>query len=276
MFKKVFRRDFNWIFRYWWIGAVISVLTTVVASFMLRASLGSINSPEGSLLLPVLGILLSCAMYIAVICGYVAVWGATHYRFYRNFFTDEGYLTFTLPLKRRTLLLSKTLNSALWQVIHGALLVLCLILALVINLAGQSYGSSNMEALGDIIPWGWVALYLAELILITVGGAVLSTCAVELCITVGSIIASKHKLLVAVGIYYIGATVISTVGQAFTFLNGGTLIRGLDIITERASEGVGMMTFAIIGLWFLGAICTLAMALYLLTQHLIENKLNLD
>ena len=275
MLKKVFKRDFNRIFRYWWIGAAVSALTTLVASLMMRFSVNGVNE-GGNVLLPVLGILVSCAMYIAVICGYFAVWGAVHYGFYRNFYTDEGYLTFTLPVKRRTLLLSKTLNSTLWQVIHGALLLLCLAIALVINLAGRGDGSTDVGAVIDVIPWGWLGLYLAELILIAVAGVALSTCAVELCITFGAIIAAKHKLLVAVVIYYIGATVISTVGQTFTLFNGGTLIRGLDIITERASEGVGMMTFALIGLWLLAAICTLTVALYLVTQHLIENKLNLD
>ena len=39
------------------------------------------------------------------------------YRFYTSTFTDEGYLTFTLPVKRSTILLSKTVNAVIWTIL---------------------------------------------------------------------------------------------------------------------------------------------------------------
>lgn len=38
-------------------------------------------------------------------------------RFYKNFLTDEAYLTFTLPVKTSTLIVSKQLNGILWNLL---------------------------------------------------------------------------------------------------------------------------------------------------------------
>ena len=51
--------------------------------------------------LAVLGVSLGIMLYLAV-------------RFYRSMFTDEGYLTHTLPATSRQLLLSKVLIMAAW------------------------------------------------------------------------------------------------------------------------------------------------------------------
>ncbi len=51
----------------------------------------------------------------------------TAIRFYKNLFTDEGYLMFTLPVKASDLLISKGLVAALWRLISAFVMGLSLL-----------------------------------------------------------------------------------------------------------------------------------------------------
>ncbi len=59
-------------------------------------------------------------------------------RFYKNFATDEAYLTFTLPVKTSSLVISKQINGIFWNlisiVVFGAALFIVLGEPLIINL----------------------------------------------------------------------------------------------------------------------------------------------
>ncbi|MDD5887484.1 MAG: hypothetical protein PUC71_08220 [Oscillospiraceae bacterium] len=48
------------------------------------------------------------------------------YRFYKNFFTDEGYLMLTLPTKPRHLVFSKLLNYFIWMLFSSAMAIFSL------------------------------------------------------------------------------------------------------------------------------------------------------
>ena len=48
------------------------------------------------------------------------------YWFYKNLFTDEGYLMHTLPVKSWQLVASKLTGLFFWQVIDGAIILLCI------------------------------------------------------------------------------------------------------------------------------------------------------
>ena len=64
------------------------------------------------------------AVYVAAV-GFVLM-----YRFYKHKFTDEGYLTFTLPVKTNHIFLSSGLNMVIWTVI--AFLVALLMYAMML------------------------------------------------------------------------------------------------------------------------------------------------
>ena len=53
-----------------------------------------------------MAMLLVIACVMAIIASAVVTELLVFVRFYKNFFTDEGYLTFTLPVSRKDLLLS--------------------------------------------------------------------------------------------------------------------------------------------------------------------------
>lgn len=282
MFKKVFKRDFKAIRDIWWIVAVSALALTVVGALVMRLCLEAVSSEDasvGGMLLSSLGIIGGGICFVAVIASIGVTWLLAHYHFYKNFYTDEGYLTFTLPVSRKTLHLSKTVNSVLWQTAHILLLLLCVLIAAVIFIVGAQTGESVggsvgiFESLG-ISFGGWGVLYIVLLAIATVVSLALSTCLVQLCITVGAVIAQKHKLLVSIGIYYLVGGVFSTVSQIGMFLGGGELVAKLfELIV--IGDGLSHFTVLVMLLWLVAGMATLTVALFLAVQHLIDRKLNL-
>ena len=72
---------------------------------------------SGFLLCSVLSLFTACAVTLIFV----------FIRYYKNFFTDEGYLTFTLPVKRSTLLNAKTVNAMIWGLLLIAFIIACAI-----------------------------------------------------------------------------------------------------------------------------------------------------
>lgn len=155
-------------------------------------------------------ILLMVAAVMAVaVCAAASVF-AVIWRFYKSRFTDEGYLTFTLPVNHHQLLLSSILNS-----IFGVLLVVLACFAAV----GIVFGLVFLAFPKDII-WAdvWVSWELVRQQLwdsfsknadqfalagfTAVSGALSQLICLMLAVTIGSLIAKKHKIIAAVGVYY--------------------------------------------------------------------------
>lgn len=62
----------------------------------------------------------SVALYIFALFGLMIMTAVfLIMRFYKNFLTDEAYLTFTLPVKTSTLVISKQLNGIIWTLLTG-------------------------------------------------------------------------------------------------------------------------------------------------------------
>ncbi len=116
--------------------------------------------------------------------------------------------------------------------------------------------------------WGLLALVL--LLLIQLYGSGLT----YLCITIGSILAKKHKLLAGIGLYYLVNMVVSFVGQFFMmFLLSGVLY----VIAAAANAGGAVMglTISAVLLCLCAAVASAAAVLHFTTLGKLERKLNL-
>lgn len=186
-------------------------------------------------------------------------------RFYKRCFTDEGYLTFTLPVNSHQILLSGIANTVL-----GMLVVM---VAAVVGV-GIIFGLF-MTAIPQEIIWAdvWVSLKDAmaqillslrknarEFLMLSFTGimrAFASLIELMLAITVGAQIAKKHKIIAAVAVYY-GINV--AVGMVSSFL----------AMTAVFSQNLS---------WLLGSMailsCVAVAGGYFLMHWLISRKLNL-
>lgn len=167
-------------------------------------------SSEAPLLADILCVFLMIAAIIAIsICAASAIFFLI-YRFYKSRFTDEGYLTFTLPVTNHQLLLSSITNTTLNLLIVGVVTAVTVLLIFLLALS----------AVPDVAVWEELKQVWPEIL------AVLKQAAAEdagllalmafsgvasffrqiiqlmLAVTIGALIAKKHKLLAAVGVYY--------------------------------------------------------------------------
>ena len=137
MFKKCLKYDLRAVWKVWWILAVSVTGLCIVGSLGLRFFIQNVSMGEEPVSTPIMigsifAMLLFIASIIALIAFVVVTFILVYYRYYKNLFTDEGYLTFTLPVRRQTLYLSKTLNALIWEVASVVVVVLNVLFALLV------------------------------------------------------------------------------------------------------------------------------------------------
>lgn len=203
----------------------------------------------------------------------------TAVRFYKNLFTDEGYLMFTLPVKTSDLLLSKMLVAVLWKLIS---IVFTMLSIFGIATVGISYLSDMSivhffqeffdlfkDALSEMretlmIP---IPLFFLWLLLIGVCSLVFSILFIYTCICLGQFW-SRHK---------IGGAILAYFGLRFVF----RLFRQIFAIPlsnfsyydiEDFSAGTWLLIM-FVTLLLMGGLCV---AMYCICNYIMSKKLNLD
>lgn len=193
-------------------------------------------------------LLLIAGIMAIAICGagsvFVVIW-----RFYKSRFSDEGYLTFTLPVNHHQLLLSSILNSVFSVLIVVAacftavgIVVVLFLSAFPLKLIWADVLMSAKQILNQI--WESLCENAQEVTMVAASalvGAVASLIELMLAVTIGAMIAKKHKILAAVAVYYginlalsfvqsmFAATVIFS--QNFNWLMGSTILVSLAAAT---------------------------------------------
>ena len=211
-----------------------------------------------------------CVLLIMAGVGAVAICSAGSlfflvYRFYKRCFTDEGYLTFTLPVTTHQILLSSFLNTIIGELIMLAAVCLSVAIAVLLfltafpeNLIWADVSVGLKEAFSQM----WVSLAEHMDVLASLAGtgiiSVLSELIVlMLAVTIGALIAKKHKILAAVGVYY-GISIVQSF--ALTFAN-------LSVVDKQIVLGFFSVT-SLTGL-------VIGIGGYFLMHYLVDKKLNL-
>ena len=235
-----------------------------------------VNSHDGggSDALEILSVLFMIAAMIALAVVGAAAVLVYMGRFYKSRFTDEGYLTFTLPVNTHQNLLASLVNTAIGMVLITLVICACGVLWLAIAFAGvEGFYQTVWEHFPELweklwslvqthageIPWG----VMARGMLSALTGAINSLVMLMLAVTVGSLIAKKHKILAAVAVFY-GIHVLISIATAFlmsatTALSGGALAAMSSFFGRTAL----LMT-------------ALSLGGYFLMYWLVDRKLNLN
>ena len=195
------------------IGALCAVvlisgaLLGLLGNLLLRESSGSWQLPD---FVNVLFSLLSMTAMLAVTLSLAASVFYALWRYYRSRFTEEGYLTYTLPVNNHQLMLSSILASVLEILLVGLATVAAMAMAFGIFAAGLPWNevdsaswellwSKGGELLDSLHPVaGDVLLVLLNMVLM--GLATLLT--LMLAVTIGATAAKKHPILLAIAVYY--------------------------------------------------------------------------
>lgn len=156
-------------------------------------------------------VLLSCGIVAIAVCCAASLFFMI-YRFYKRCFTDEGYLTFTLPVTNHQILLSSIINCIIGTLI--VILTAALAAAIIFAMFLLAINSIQTILWADVwIAWSEVCTQLWDSFVKNIDlfailgfsglfGALSEIILLMLSVTIGSLIAKKHKILAAVGAYY--------------------------------------------------------------------------
>lgn len=204
-------------------------------------------------------------------------------RFYQSRFTDQGYLTFTLPVNAHQNFLAAFVNTLIWSVLTGLSVILAFVL---MGIAGfNALGADTISQfkqefeflLGDAFQEttsAFLPVLPGYAVQVAVAG-VYSIVVAMTCLTVGATLAKKHKILAAIGIYYL-------ISMATSMLQNTLMVS----LTEKMDEllfsnpNVGVEAVTEMLKQLLAASLPLQIAMiagcYILSTQLMKKKLNLN
>lgn len=252
---------------------LISLGASMMGGMTMRYLIGASEQQTQQNLIVVLNVLGLVAAIIALSITGVAALVLLIGRFYKSRFTDEGYLTFTLPVTAHQNLLASLLNTVIGMVIIffvicGAFCIWMFIGFSALEGFGEfmkelwSFTPELFEEFGHLVEEvgaGNMVLIFANILI----GCISEIVLLMLAVTIGSIIATKHKILASVGMYYgihVGMSMLTTV------------LFSCAAIGERTGVRIVSSVFGLT----LGLTVVLTVAGYFLMYWLVRKKLNLN
>ena len=202
-------------------------------------------------------------------------------RYYKNLFSDEGYLTFTLPVKTGSIILSKLFTAVIWSVI----VAVCTIIGVMIFvLFGTSASFINNEVVDgfsqvfkQIFEFYFTGsavqiIYLIEILISIIVSLFTNILLMYLAITIGCQIAKKHKVLASIGMYFVISSVVSVLSTIIQVITTTTLYGGFDFIyVEPTLSDVTLILLPSIIFSIILGVCY-----FLLNNYILKNKLNIE
>jgi hypothetical protein len=218
------------------------------------------------------------AVYLSLFIIPVMVFVLTVRRFYKSFFTDEGYLTFTLPVSVDCHITSK-LTAALIADVFGVVTAVLYVGIIALGAAIANFGAmkdfvaglglgSMFEMLGYLGLDSVVSLFL--MIVHTILSILANYLLLYLSISLGCMLAKKHRFIVC-GACYLGVTTVVSVIS---------YIVSIIVVFVLAAAATQVQNMGIIVNIILAALSALvaveAVACYFITRYILKNKVNLD
>ncbi len=231
----------------------------------------------------------SIGYFILLIAPAIVLLIYTALRFYRNLFTDEGYLMHTLPVKKWELITAKGLVAVIWNVITTITTLLAVFLVVLLISMSSQYGGvtwaditeSFAQFFHEAIPivkemfrmpvWMVALLFLGNFIV----GAFYNTLLLYASVSIGHLW-KKHPM---------AGTVLSYIGfyLAISFLTSAFSINSLNLTMgniffasdSTAYASMGDYILSVLGNSYLVSAIGI-LVFYSITEWIMSHKLNLD
>lgn len=262
MLGKLIKHEFKAVSKILGILHIALLITTIMGIFAINLSKNNTFEYINKVTL-VLYILILMAVAVAVLIYFIV-------RFYRNLFTDEGYLMNTLPVKSYELILSKLIVSIIWTLINAV----CTAFSSLILIVSQISLSDLYKGLNQIVSeltreTGIEMISFFSLIVI---GGLISIFYMLLMfytsIALGQTM-RNHKILFSMGAYvvlYVFSQIISVLGL---------LPFGFTAILEPDNFDYNTIFTPVMLLSYFVSIF-LAIVYFAITNYVLHKKLNLE
>lgn len=224
MFAKLLKHEWRSTRGSLGILCLICLGASLMGGLTMRYLIGASEQQTEHNLVVVLNVLGLIAAIIAVAIAAFAALVLLIGRFYRSRFTDEGYLTFTLPVNTHQNLLASMLNTVIGMVLIFFVICAALCIWMLLGFSALEGFWKFIKELVSVTPEifeefgllvketgvGNVVLFFLNALV----GGLSEIVILMLAVTIGSIIATKHKILASVGMYYgihVGMSSLTTV-----------------------------------------------------------------
>lgn len=201
-------------------------------------------------------------------------------RFYKNLFSDEGYLSQTLPVTMGQHLLSKTITGTLWGWIDYILILVSLYIGIATPEILKLYRGNQVEILRQL---GFTGKYAAVtpvqiiVFLLVAGliGCIANTVIYYASIMLGQLF-SSHRVIGAIACYFGISTILAAVSFIVIFISDLTTgnIFLISTNTENLFSFVEYMVQLLI--ISIGISIVTTVVLYILMLVLMKKKLDLN
>ena len=267
MVKKLIKYDFASYMRLL-IPIQLAVLGIAVINRIVQLFENYDNEVYGIIFGSSLGLYIISIVVALVLTTIIAI-----VRFYQGMYSNEGYLSHTLPVTPTQHIFSKLIVSMLFEL--GTLFTVF------VSFCIATLGEMNIEifkAAGFLfgkaferLHWNF-PFYIAEFVLLMIIAFAAAMLKLYFCISVGQL-AQKKKILLAVGVYfgiYIITQIIGTVFIVFVTLNpdlferlGEWIEKNIELFWHISTIGSAVISLVIGSVYFL------------LTRFIMSRKLNL-
>lgn len=275
MLRKLIKYDMKSLNRFLPVMHIFILLSSILIRIFITGRITPQTDSDQMNLFMLLTFILYFTIIVALSTGTYLIAGI---RFYRNMFTDEGYLTRTLPVTNGTHLLSKTIAGSIWAVINMLFIYLCTYIV-----AWTPYIKTVVEENKDeiLVEFGFVGKYadlsistaLMILLLFSLFGAVGSIIMIYASVAFGQLF-SSHRVLGAVVSYFVITTLISVLSVVVMVLFGNET--RLMITSSSFESEFNFISYIIEVMKITGIFeIVTSVVLYITTHYIMNKKINL-
>lgn len=229
--------------------------------------------------LPLSGVMMIITFYVAIIGVSLGITIYFAVRYYKNMFTDEGYLTNTLPVSSHQLLLSKVITMFSWDII--SILAIAASVAIFMGMIILAFmepgdGKNIVDGFWELFDMSiWDSPYMQEfegfcvsMIVMVLASAFSGTMTIVASVTIGQMV-RRHRILGAFGAYFAIGTVMQIISTVILF---PYMISTFDNIYIETPFPLMTAMYLIIS----AVSVIIGVGLYFLSEYLIRKQLELE
>lgn len=260
MLKKLIRYDMRYFCRV--LPKVFAAIIVFVTALTLIFT-GMAEKQDSAIKIILTSILYNPIVFIAAFASVILAQIIIMVRIYKNMFSREGYLTFTLPATNRELIVSKLVSCGVWYYFAAILLAFCLYCIFITSKLTMFGSDSFLFEIAKTVSdwWGTLGIKTWQIALYAAIFAALSSiynaAASLLAFSVGQL-AAKSRVIAGIGVY-IGIT------DAVTIVN---IVIASVLIFALKVPFLALISFPIV-------MCAAALLFIYLSDKLMKTKLNL-
>lgn len=214
---------------------------------------------------------------LLIAAAFVMTLVVTIQRFQKNLLGDEGYLSFTLPVKVHSHIDCKMIVSVMWAILSFIVAFISIIIIVADESTRKGFSDfwrSVSEFFGSY--GGWSTLLLVEGIVLFLVSCLSFVLHIYASISVGNF-SSKHKLLASFGTF-VGISVVEQIVTSLV-INLDNFLKFSEWVSEtwRKQNVTGIFQTVSASLGIIILFCVIfGAAFYFFTNWLLSKKLNLE